>query len=106
MQKPIKTSRKGHVLVNDFVETLIEPVVALLYDFALVLRIGHITVGTVVLEMRHLSTTSYHIKLCNTRCIVDREIHFVLDSLVAHNKRRNRGGERACNKVKVSRNGV
>ena len=30
----------------------------------------------------------------------------MLDSLVAHNKRRNRGGERACNKVKVSRNGV
>ena len=30
----------------------------------------------------------------------------MLDSLVAHNKRRNRGGERACNMVKVSRNGV
>ena len=59
-----------------------------------------------MLEKSHLSAMSYHIKLCNRRCIVDREIHIVLDSLVAHNKRRNRRGERACNKVKVSRNGV
>ena len=80
-----------HVLVNDFVETLIEPVVALLYDFLLVLRIGHITVGTVVLEKRHLSAMSYHIKICHRRCIVDREIQIVLDSLVAHNTCRNRG---------------
>ena len=44
----------GHALVNDFLEALVPPAVALLDDLLLVLWVGHVTEGTVVLEVGDL----------------------------------------------------
>ena len=50
----VKYPLGGHALFNNFLLALVPPTVALLDDLLLVLWVGHVTEGTVVLEVGDL----------------------------------------------------